>query len=101
MYSNAKKNILKIIIIKFNYFFIVIIYMTTLNKSKKIKCKSNTKPLKIKGKTLCVGKCPHSGGPIVYDPDKDELLCAWHGSRFNIKNGKVLKGPSIRNLEII
>lgn len=77
--------------------------MTILNKSKKtkqFKCKSNMKPLKVKGKTMCVGKCPHSGGPIVYDPEKDELLCTWHGSRFNIKNGKVLKGPSVRNLEI-
>ena len=70
------------------------------SNSKKVKCKGNTKPLNIKNKTICVGKCPHSGGPIVYDPQKDELLCTWHGSRFDVKSGKVLKGPSVKNLQI-
>ena len=68
--------------------------------NKKIKCSKGTKPINIKGKMFCVGKCPHSGGPILYDPSKDELFCAWHNSRYNLK-GKYKSGPAAgMNLKI-
>lgn len=72
-----------------------------LKKSKKVKkCVSGTKLTNIKGKLFCVGKCPHSGGPILYDPEKDDLFCPWHNSRFNLK-GKYKSGPAAgQNLKI-
>jgi|TARA_B110000285_G_C14860869_1_gene484519 nitrite reductase/ring-hydroxylating ferredoxin subunit len=64
------------------------------------KCKKGTKPINIKGKLFCVGKCPHSGGPILYDPNIDDLFCPWHNSRFSLK-GKYKSGPaSGKNLKI-
>ena len=55
---------------------------------------------KIKGKMFCVGKCPHSGGPILYDPNVDDLFCPWHNSRFSLK-GKYKSGPAAgQNLKI-
>jgi Rieske Fe-S protein len=72
-----------------------------IKKSKNSKkCSKGTKPINIKGKMYCVGKCPHSGGPILYDPDKDDLFCPWHNSRFNVK-GKYKSGPAAgQNLKI-
>ena len=68
--------------------------------SKSKKCKNGTKLTKIKGKMFCVGKCPHSGGPILYDPNADDLFCPWHNSRFNLK-GKYKSGPAAgQNLKI-
>ena len=62
--------------------------------------KEGTKPINIKGKLFCVGKCPHSGGPIVYDPNKDDLFCSWHNSRFKL-DGKYKSGPAAgQNLKI-
>ena len=47
-----------------------------------------------------MGKCPHSGGPIVYDPNKDDLFCSWHNSRFKL-DGKYKSGPAAgQNLKI-
>ena len=43
------------------------------NKAKNTKCKEGTKPINVKGKLFCVGKCPHSGGPILYDPNEDDF----------------------------
>ena len=73
------------------------------SKAKKLKskkCKNGTKLTKIKGEMFCVGKCPHSGGPIIYDPNEDDLFCPWHNSRFSLK-GKYKSGPAAgQNLKI-
>ena len=70
------------------------------NKAKNTKCKEGTKPINVKGKLFCVGKCPHSGGPILYDPNEDDLFCPWHNSRFTTK-GKYKSGPAAgQNLKI-
>lgn len=68
--------------------------------SKTKTCDKGFKPLNIKGNLFCVGRCPHSGGPILYDPNSDDLFCPWHNSRFDVK-GKYKSGPaSGRDLKI-
>ena len=75
----------------------------TSNKNKKAlnknKCPPNMNPIKIKDELLCVGRCPHSGGPIYYNPKLDKLVCKWHGSQFT-KKGKVLTPPAMTNLSV-
>ena len=62
------------------------------SNSKKVKCVPGTSPLTINGKKICVGRCPHSGGIIKYDPSTKDLKCMMHGSRFDAKTGKVKMG---------
>ena len=39
--------------------------------------------------------CPHRGGPLVEgEMDGEEVICPWHGARFNIKTGAVLAPPA-------
>ncbi len=39
--------------------------------------------------------CPHAGGPLDEGQlEGDTVICPWHGSRFCLKDGKVLDGPS-------
>src|SRR5437870_13372767 len=39
--------------------------------------------------------CPHRGGPLAEGKiDGDEVICPWHGSRFNVKTGAVLEPPA-------
>ena len=39
--------------------------------------------------------CPHRGGPLAEGMlAADEVICPWHGSRFNIKTGAVLSPPA-------
>ena len=88
---------------------------TNLQKKKKSLKKTKTKPKKNlnisqtcppgmeKVKTnegiLCVGRCPHSGGPIYYNPKLDKLVCKWHGAQLS-KSGKVLAPPAQSNLKV-
>ena len=43
--------------------------------------------------------CPHAGGPLNLLPnrflsrDKQHLLCATHGAKFNIDDGVCVRGP--------
>ncbi len=40
-------------------------------------------------------KCSHMGGPLNEGKIEDEsVICPWHGSRFCLKTGAVLDGPS-------
>jgi len=73
------------------------------NNSTKVKCVPGTSPLTVNGKKICVGRCPHSGGIIKYDPSTKDLKCMMHGSRFDAKTGKVKmgSGPAVSNLKII
>ena len=39
--------------------------------------------------------CPHRAGPLAEGlVAGDEVICPWHGSRFNIKTGAVLTPPA-------
>ncbi len=42
--------------------------------------------------------CPHAGGPLDEGTLTDDVVeCPWHGSRFRMRNGRVLTGPSTVN----
>ena len=44
--------------------------------------------------------CPHRGGPLSEGMlAEDEVICPWHGSRFNVKTGAVLTPPAQRNVK--
>ena len=39
--------------------------------------------------------CPHRGGPLSEGiPAGEEVICPWHGSRFNVKTGAVITPPA-------
>lgn len=43
----------------------------------------------------CNARCTHMGGPL--DEGKLEgkiVTCPWHGSRFDVTDGKVIRGPA-------
>ncbi len=69
-------------------------------KNTKLKCPPNMRKLKTDGELLCVGVCPHSGGPIYYNPKLKRLVCKWHGSQFDSKTGAVLTPPAKTKLPI-
>ena len=71
----------------------------TLKSKKKQTCPPNMTPINANKELLCVGRCPHSGGPIYYNPKLDKLVCKWHGSQFT-KKGKVLVPPATSNLKV-
>jgi nitrite reductase/ring-hydroxylating ferredoxin subunit/uncharacterized membrane protein len=42
-------------------------------------------------------KCSHRGGPLhegEIDPSAHTVTCPWHGSRFKLKSGKIVRGPA-------
>lgn len=42
--------------------------------------------------------CPHAGGPLDEGTLAGDVVeCPWHGSRFNMLNGRVLTGPATVN----
>ncbi len=42
--------------------------------------------------------CPHAGGPLDEGPLQGDVVeCPWHGSRFCIRDGRVLTGPATVN----
>lgn len=42
--------------------------------------------------------CPHAGGPLDEGPlNGDIVTCPWHGSRFCMRDGRVLTGPAVVN----
>ena len=39
--------------------------------------------------------CPHRGGPLSQGMMAgEEVICPWHGSRFNVKSGAVITPPA-------
>jgi len=41
--------------------------------------------------------CTHMGGPLCHGTlSGDVVRCPWHGSRFDVKTGKVVGGPADR-----
>ena len=46
-------------------------------------------------------RCTHAGAPLAEgDLENDILTCPWHGSRYNIRTGKVVRGPAKKQLHI-
>jgi nitrite reductase/ring-hydroxylating ferredoxin subunit len=50
-------------------------------------------------------RCPHAGCSFVNDggevADGATLLCACHGSEFDLRDGSVVLGPATRGLELV
>jgi nitrite reductase/ring-hydroxylating ferredoxin subunit len=45
-------------------------------------------------------KCTHAGGPLSKgELDGECIVCPWHGSRFNVRDGTVLNGPARKPLK--
>jgi nitrite reductase/ring-hydroxylating ferredoxin subunit len=43
--------------------------------------------------------CTHVGGPLDKGPmDGTRVTCPWHGSVFDVRDGKVLRGPATRGV---
>jgi glycine betaine catabolism B len=70
---------------------------------------SQMKEVEINGETICLanieGKyyaignvCTHLGGPLAQGKlEGYEVQCPWHGSRFDIRTGKVARSPAMRS----
>ena len=50
------------------------------------------------GKLYCLGaNCTHVGGPLEEGTvTGTEVTCPWHGSKFNLETGHVVRGPAVR-----
>jgi 3-phenylpropionate/trans-cinnamate dioxygenase ferredoxin subunit len=67
-------------------------------------------PLEIDGELICLTKvdgtiyaftdnCTHISGPLSEgDLHGDVLTCPWHGAQFNVRTGKVLRGPARQDI---
>jgi len=58
----------------------------------------------IGGNFFCIDSaCTHAGGPVcegkIGEKSPSSVTCPWHGSIFDYKNGKVLKGPALDPLK--
>jgi nitrite reductase/ring-hydroxylating ferredoxin subunit len=46
-------------------------------------------------------RCTHAGAPLAEGALENGVLkCPWHGSRFNIETGEVVRGPAKKRLRI-
>jgi len=62
------------------------------------------------GELICLAKvdgaicaftdnCTHISGPLNEgDLEGDVLTCPWHGAQFNVRTGKVLRGPARQDI---
>ena len=53
----------------------------------------------IEGKYYAIGNvCTHLGGPLAEGKlEGYEVQCPWHGSRFDIRTGNVVRPPALRS----
>ena len=53
----------------------------------------------IEGKYYAIGNvCTHLGGPLAQGKlEGYEVQCPWHGSRFDIRTGRVVRPPAMRS----
>jgi 3-phenylpropionate/trans-cinnamate dioxygenase ferredoxin subunit len=63
------------------------------------------------GEPICLAKvdgdvfaftdnCTHISGPLNEgELDGDVLTCPWHGAQFNVRTGKVLRGPARQDIQ--
>jgi 3-phenylpropionate/trans-cinnamate dioxygenase ferredoxin subunit len=54
----------------------------------------------ISGKYYCIADvCSHDGGPVAEgECDGFEIECPRHGARFDVRDGKVLSFPAIKDI---
>jgi nitrite reductase/ring-hydroxylating ferredoxin subunit len=52
----------------------------------------------VEGKYYAIGNvCTHLGGPLAEGKlEGYEVQCPWHGSRFDVRNGKQTRPPAVR-----
>lgn len=52
----------------------------------------------VEGRFYAIGNvCTHVGGPLAQGKlDGYEVQCPWHGSKFDIRTGKVVRPPAMR-----
>ncbi len=44
--------------------------------------------------------CTHIGGPLNEgELDGEVITCPWHGAQFNVRTGKVLRGPARQDIQ--
>ena len=67
-------------------------------------------PVEIDGEPVCLAKvdgviyaftdnCTHISGPLCDgDLDGEVLTCPWHGAQFDVRTGKVLRGPARQDI---
>ena len=53
----------------------------------------------VEGKYYAIGNvCTHLGGPLAQGKlEGYEVQCPWHGSRFDIRTGNVVRPPALRS----
>ena len=53
----------------------------------------------VEGKYYAIGNvCTHLSGPLAQGKlEGYEVQCPWHGSRFDIRTGKVVRSPAMRS----
>jgi len=68
-------------------------------------------PVEVDGEPVCLAKvdgevyaftddCTHIGGPLNEGELEGEVLtCPWHGAQFDVRSGKVLRGPARQDIE--
>jgi len=66
--------------------------------------------LEVDGELICLANvngeicaftdnCTHISGPLNEgELEGDVLTCPWHGARFNVRTGKVLRGPARQDI---
>jgi glycine betaine catabolism B len=52
----------------------------------------------VNGKYYAIGNvCTHMGGPLAEGKLEDYIVqCSWHGSRFDIRSGEVVRPPAMK-----
>jgi nitrite reductase/ring-hydroxylating ferredoxin subunit len=54
------------------------------------------------GQLFCLqARCTHAGAPLAEGTIEEYILtCPWHGSKFRITDGEVIKGPAKKVLQV-
>jgi 3-phenylpropionate/trans-cinnamate dioxygenase ferredoxin subunit len=54
------------------------------------------------GQIFCLdARCSHAGAPLADGKIEDGVLtCPWHGSKFRVSSGEVIKGPATKGLQV-
>ncbi len=54
------------------------------------------------GRFVCLAaRCTHAGAPLAEgELEGDVLACPWHGSKFKVGDGSVLRGPAQKPLRV-
>ena len=68
--------------------------------------------VEVDGEPVCLAKvedsiyaftdnCTHISGPLNEgELDGEVITCPWHGAQFNVRTGKVLRGPARQDIQI-